>query len=251
MVAINWTVMGLLIIGLFALAGFIKGWLREAIVTLFLIILYFFLQAPAVARSFINAINAVIAFIWGILPTSVLNFLETMFGLGQAGAPPQIDAGSPQTWLIMLIIFIGLAIVVGRLWLPGAARNADRFSGYVVTCGGRIFGLLLGAVNAWLIITLVRGYLEGSNLPGGSTTTATLNDLTSMPANDSVMIQAVDVPAASIMDSFLPWFFAGLGVLVLIAAIKSRYGIHEEKGFRKMAYKAPLGYRKEKISSGG
>jgi len=149
MVTVNWTAIVLLVMGLFALAGFFKGWWREAIVTIFLAILVVFLQLPGVAQFFIDSINAVMAFIWGILPESVVAFLETTFGLGTAGRPPTIDASSPQTWIIMLIIFIGLAVLVGRLGLAGSARNASSYRGYVVTLGGRLFGALLGAVNAW------------------------------------------------------------------------------------------------------
>ena len=250
MVTVNWTAIVLLVMGLFALGGFFKGWWREAIVTIFLAILVLFLQLPGVAQFFIDSINAVMAFIWGILPASVISFLETTFGLGTAGQPPAIDAGSPQTWIIMLIVFIGLAVLVGRLGLAGSARNASSYNGYVVTWGGRLFGALLGAVNAWLIVSLIRAYLDGSNLPGGGSSTISMSTVTSSPAN-AVMLQATDVPSASVVDSFLPWLFAGLGLLVLIVALKSRYGIKETKGFRKMVYKAPPGYQKAKVSSGG
>ena len=107
MMAINWTVLMLLVIGLFALAGFFKGWWKEAITTIFLAILVFFLQVPGAAQFFIDLINFVIATVWRILPDFVLDFLDTIFGIGTTGGPPQIDASSPQTWLIMLILFIG------------------------------------------------------------------------------------------------------------------------------------------------
>jgi hypothetical protein len=251
MVTVNWTAIVLLVMALFALAGFSKGWWREAIVTVFLAVLVLFLQVPAAAQFFIDAINAVFAFIWQILPDSIIGFLETTFGLGSAGLPPQIDAGSPQTWIIMLIVFIGLAILVGRLGLPGSARNAGKYNGYVVNLGGRLFGAMLGAINAWLIVSLIRAYLDGSNLPGGGGDSAiSISSAATAPAN-AVMLQATNVPSASIADSFLPWLFGGLGLLVLIAAIKSRYAIQETKGFRKMVYKAPPGYQKAKVSSGG
>jgi hypothetical protein len=250
MVTVNWTAIVLLVIGLFALAGFFKGWWREAIVTIFLAILVLFLQLPGAAQFFVDAINGIISFIWGILPVSVTEFLETTFGLGTAGLPPHIDASSPQTWIILLIVFIGLAILVGRLGLPGSARNTGSYSGYVVTWGGRLFGALLGAINAWLIVSLVRAYLNGSNLPGGGSNTISMSSVGSAPT-DAVMLQATNVPTASVVDSFLPWLFAGLGLLVLIIALKSRYGIKETQGFRKVEYKAPPGYQKAKVSSGG
>jgi hypothetical protein len=254
MMGINWTLLALLVIGLFALFGFLKGWWREAMTTIFLAILTFFLLMPDVAQIFIDLINAGLDLIWRISPNFILDFLSTVFGLG-AGAgsgdvPPQVDANSPQTWLIMLLIFIGLATLIGRMALPGSVRQAGAHSSYVVTCGGRIFGLLLGALNGWLIVSLVRAYLDGSRLPGGQGDVAAAFSSQPSPANN-VTIQAVDVPTASILDSFLPWLFMGIGAAVFIAALMGRYGIHEEKGFRRMDYKPPLGYQKTSISSKG
>jgi hypothetical protein len=252
MVGINWTVLALLVVGLFALLGFLKGWWREAITTIFLAILTFFLLMPDAAQIFINLINSMIGLIWRILPNFILDFLNTVFGLG-AGAgsdiPPQIDASNPQTWLIMLLIFIGLATLVGRAALPGSGRRAGTYSSYVVTCGGRIFGLLLGALNGWLIVSLARAYLDESRLPGGQGDVVAAFLSSPSPAND-VVIQAVDVPTASVLDSFLPWLFMGIGAAVFIAALMGRYGIHEEQGFRRIEYKPPLGYQKSRLSGG-
>ncbi|MBN1995681.1 MAG: hypothetical protein JW953_23540 [Anaerolineae bacterium] len=246
MLQINWTVLVLLIMGHFALAGFFKGWWKEAITTIFLAVLVFFLQMPSAAQFFINSINWVIAAIWQILPSFVLDFLATVFGLGTAGSPPQIDASSPQTWLIMLIVFVGLAILFGRLSMPGSGRRGD-YSGYVVTCGGGLFGVLLGAVNGWLIISLIRAYLDGRNLPAGS-------EMASIgmasPVADQIAIQAVNVPNASILDSFLPWLFVGISLAVLVAAFKSRVAVRENKGFRKIDFRPPPGYAKTKITKG-
>ena len=65
-----------------------------------------------------------------------------------------------------------------------------------------------------------------------------------------MVIQAVDVPTASILDGILPWLFMGIGAVIFIAALMGRYGIHEEQGFRRMDYKSPLGYQKSRISGG-
>jgi hypothetical protein len=250
MAAINWTFIALLIIGFFALSGFLKGWWKEAITTFFLGILVFFQLVPSAAQLFIDSINWVISLIWRIIPNVVFEFIYSIFGWG-SGTPdvaPQVDAGSSQTWLIMLILFIGLAVLVGRLVLPGAGRNAAVYRSYVVTCSGAIFGALLGAVNGWLIISLIKAYLQGNNLPGSGGEMSALG-MASAPPADDVVIQAVNVPNATIMDSFLPWLFMGIGVLVIIAAIKTRVGVYEDDGFRQLDYKAPPGHRKIRMSS--
>jgi hypothetical protein len=248
MVGINWTVLAWLVIGLFALAGFFKGWWKEAITTIFLGILVFFLQVPDLAQMFVDLINLVISITWQILPDFALDFLETVLGIGIGGATPKIEAGSTQTWLIILTVFIGLAILIGRLSLPGSGRRAAIYSGYVVTLGGSLLGALLGALNGWLIISLVRSYLDGRNLPGGSETAAIGM---AMPPSDQVVIQAVDVPNATILDGFLPWLFVAIGLVVLLFAIRSRVVILEDKGFRRVEYRPPLGYKKSKITTSG
>jgi hypothetical protein len=239
---INWTVLVLMVMGLFALAGYFKGWWKEAITTFFLATLIFFLRVPDAAQLFINAINSIIAAIWNIMPNFILDFFESILGIGAVGAPPQFDAGSAQTWIIMLIIFIGLAILIGRLAMPSSGRRADEYAGYVVTFGGSLFGALLGAINGWLIISLVRSYLDGRNLPGGGDTIAAAI----APPVDQVAVQAVGVPVASIADS--PWLFVAIGVAIFLMALKARVAVKENKGFRKIDYKPPLGYEKTKMT---
>ncbi|MBN1218776.1 MAG: hypothetical protein JXM69_07605 [Anaerolineae bacterium] len=250
MVGIDSTALALLVIGLFALIGFLKGWWKEAITTVFLAILVFFLLVPEAAQLFINAINSVIAFIWQILPSLIIDFLNSGLGTGVSGdVPPQLNAGSSQTWIIILIIFIGLAILIGRVGLPNSGRRTAAYNSYLVTCGGALFGGLLGALNGWLIISLVRAYLQGSKLPGGGEPSMASTAFSAASPGNDVVIQAVDVPTATILDSFLPWLFAAIGLAVFIAALKSRYGIHEQNGYRKIAYKSPAGHERIEIGS--
>jgi len=246
---IDWTVISLMVIALFALAGYFKGWWKEAIVTVFLAFLVLLLQVPSLAKAFIDVINFIIEMIWRILPGFVLDFvistIDTLFGIGAElgkNIPPQINANSSQTWIIMLIIFVGLAILIGHLRLPGSARTAKQYSGYSITWGGRIFGGLVGALNAWLIITLVRAYLEGGRLPGNSELVA--NPSADTDSSVDLAVRAVNLPTATILDSFLPWLFIAIGLGLSVAALVSRIGIHEDDGYRKLAYKSPVGYKK-------
>jgi len=251
MLGVNWTVLAVLVIGLFALTGFLRGWWKEAVMTVFLAVLVFLWLMPNVARLFIDVLNLVIGLVWKVLPQFMLDFLTSLFGgspsVTSGQSTPQIDPSNGQTWLIMLIVFIGLAILLSRAGLPNWARQANAYRGYLVTWTSRFLGAVLGILNGWLIISLVRIYLTESNLPGQAQSAA---GVMAAPAN-SLAVQAVNVPTASILDSFLPWLFAGIGLLVLFAAFNSRVGIREQQGFRRIEYKSPLGYEKSKIISGG
>lgn len=244
MVEINWTALVILLIGLFALAGYYKGWWKEAITTVFLTFLVLLSQVPTLAQIFINTLNFIISLIWralSALSLDLVSALETSLGLDINGETPQLDAGDGHTWIIILIIFLSLAILIGRHSLPGWSRPTYPYEGYVATQQAAMYGALLGGINGWLIISLVRVYLTGSTLPGGSSGIAT--------STDSVIVQATDVPLTSIADSFLPWLFAGLAILVLIAAVNNRVVyVKDKEGYRKIDYKPPLGYTKQDIT---
>jgi len=247
MVEVNWTVLTYMLIGLFAFSGFFKGWWKEAVVTIFLIFLVFLLQVPAAAQALIDLINFIIAALWGLLSETYRiifgDFLKTGLGVETDGGIPRIDAGESQTWLIILIIFLGLAILIGRITLPNSGRISRPYFGYPPTFGGSILGGILGGVNGWLIVSLVGAYLNGQNLPGGSSAAATLI------SPNTVLVQAVDVPTTTIQDSFLPWFFVALGLITLLMAIRSRVTVLKDKeGFRKLDYRPPLGHRKIEVS---
>ncbi len=245
MVEINWTVIVVLLILLFALMGYFKGWWKEAITTAFLTCLVLLSQTPMLAQFFIDAINFVIALLWRLLSSSsLINFRDSLaLSLGlETGVTPQLDAGDGYTWIVILILFLALAILIGRYSLPGWSRSEMPYHGYIVTPRGAAWGGLLGALNGWLIISLIRVYLDGSKLPGGGTSAAALTP-------GGVAVRATDVPLSGIEDSFLPWFFGGLAIFILITAFNTRVAFLKDKdGFRKVEVKPPLGYVRQKIT---
>ena len=107
MLGVNWTVLAVLVIGLFALTGFLRGWWKEAVMTVFLAVLVFLWLMPNVARLFIDVLNLVIGLVWKVLPQFMLDFLTSLFGgspsVTSGQSTPQIDPSNGQTWLIMLI----------------------------------------------------------------------------------------------------------------------------------------------------
>lgn len=221
---LNWTVLTYFVVILFAVSGFFKGWWKEGMVTVFLAILVFLLQAPDLAQSFIDIINRVI---------------ESFWSLASLDTPPTIDAGDANTWLIIMILFIMFATLL--------SRSALRGSIYAVRPTGSVLGSLLGALNGFLIINLVREYIDGRNLPGGRLPTEIASASGSAgTASSGVVITAVDVPSFTILDSFIPWLIIGLGLFVLLALLRNRVGLHSNKGFRRIDHKQPYGYQKLK-----
>jgi hypothetical protein len=241
---IDWTALTLAVIALFAISGFFKGWWKEAVTTAFFAFLLFMLQTPSVAEMFIGAINSIIAFIWGIIPASLLPTVENVFGV-TGGEVPALDASDPSTWIIILIFFMVAAIIFGRFTLRSDGTKTRYQPGPI----GSLLGGLLGGLNGFIFMGLIREYLSGRNLPGGETAAltsgaVTASGSTTATAMSEVTIQAVNIPTFTITDSFLPWVLMIFGAGVLIMALTSRTGVSNKDGFRKVHTKTPYGYRK-------
>jgi len=251
-VEINWTLITYLVVGLFALSGFLKGWWKEAIITLFLAILVFLLRVPGVAEALVDLFNRILTFIWGVLPDSMriflTDFFETALGISGAGGVIQADATSGQTWLVLLIVFVAVATLIGWATLPNRI-DKPKGTAYMVTPQGSILGGLIGGFNGLLVINLVREYLDGRNLPGGGSSLP--SEITMAgggsvgTASSGVTLQATQLPSFTVLDSFLPWIIILIGLLFLLAVFKNRIDIKTDKDkFRKIEYKPPFGYKR-------
>jgi hypothetical protein len=214
-VTINWTVVTYIVIGLFALSGFFKGWWKEAISTFFIAILLFFLAVPSAATWFIDLINSAINSIWEILANAGI----------VSGVPIQLDAGSGNTWLAILLLFIGLSIFMSRSGLSNIIRGPGRYHPYVVTPLGSVLGGLLGGLNGFLILNLIRHYLEGTNLPTSNqpaTEIAMTSTDTVVTASSGVNIQFTNLPNFTVINAFLPWIIIAVIILFLFLTWKFR-----------------------------
>lgn len=244
---INWTLLSYIVIAIFTIVGFYRGWWREAIIFIFLAVLIFFLLNPDIAQWIILQINDVIDFIWGLIPASFRSIVSTnvdaAFAVETGGGAPQIDPTGGATWIVILMLFLITAILIGRGFLAASmARTGTR---YAPTCLGSIFGGVLGALNGLIVLNLVREYLDGRNLPGG----ALPAEISQAGSNFGVTasnfaIRISDIPQFTILDSFIPWIFIGAGGLLLLILLRNRLRIVKSaNGFRKIDRLKPYGYK--------
>ncbi|MEM7344735.1 MAG: hypothetical protein AAF485_10860 [Chloroflexota bacterium] len=245
---INWTVLTYFVIGLFLLNGFYRGWWKEAVTTAFLGLLVFFLKQPGIAGIVVGFINTVLETIWAILSGHLKVFLtdlfETGLGIRTGGSAIQIDPSDPGTWLMMMLLFMMAATLLSRSSLPNHGQT-----GYAVKPVGGLLGGLIGGLNGFIVINLVREYLDGRNLPINSTLPSEIvvNEGVSASSvgitSPGVGIQAVELPDFTILDSFLPWIIILIAVMVFIAAFRSRVAlVKNQQGFRKVEFRQPYGY---------
>jgi hypothetical protein len=236
---ISWINLACIIVGLFALSGFFKGWWKESITTWFLAFLVLLLYFPPLGQLFIELINFIFATIANLLPDNLsadlANFLEATLGITTVNGAIQLDPANGGTWVVILLIFIGLAILISRSILPSdyrVGRTEVNRPGLLAS----LLGAAIGGLNGFIIISLLNAYLNGSNLPGVSAAGTAA-------APRQGIIETVAVPNFVITESFLPWMLIGLGLLVFVAAITSRVAVRKDKeGFVKIDYTPPPGY---------
>jgi hypothetical protein len=237
---IDWMTLTYLVIGFFAILGFFRGWWKEAITTVLLALLILLLQWPDLAQTLIDLLNT------GI--TAVLSILDNLFEfIDISEINFQLDASRASTWLLILVVTLVFSALIARFFLPGTTnRSPSKY--YTVTLIGRVLGVLIGGVNGFLILNLVREYLDGRNLPGNTplqTEITAQGGSAAAPPLSTLSIQAVNLPNATILDSYIPWLIIAVGLLIFFAVLWSRVKVvTSTKGAgRKIEYVPPYGYR--------
>jgi hypothetical protein len=184
----------------------------------------------------VNALNWAIAKGW-LFITGLLDLPTT--------GPIQLDPTWAGTWLLILLLALGLSGLIARMTLPGTTHRIPGVY-YAVGFIGRLLGLLLGGLNGFLVLNLVREYLDGRALPGGAppeTEVAIAGTSAFGPASTNLSIQAANLPSLSILDSHLPWLVIGLGLLTFFAAIVNRVKLLRSQAGTKIENRSPYGYQ--------
>ena len=237
---VDWTILSIFVIGFFILGGFTRGWGREAVTTAILSFLIFLLANPDIASTFIGYINKFAGTLWGFIPgrlqETINQIIVPIFGVG---LPIQLDASSARTWMLILMGSLVLAVIISRL-----AINRDP------TLGGKFLGSALGAINGFLVLSLIREYVDGRALPNGRQVAQaagfeSTGDLAQPIQNISVEIAGL--PSNTVLDSVIPWLIVGTGILFLFALLKSRVMVASNKdGGKKVTTRVPPFYKAPK-----
>jgi hypothetical protein len=196
----------IIVVALFALSGFLRGWWREGITTIFLILLTIFLTSPDLAGTIIEFVNGVIQAAWNILSglLEALGIAEPT--VGAASTPPiVINPDDRTTFIIILIVMVLLSYFTSKITLGGRT----------VTVGGRIFGGILGAINGFLAFNLVKEYIIGRFFPSTG-----LSAQSAAPSQLSIAV--TDVPPESVFTDTSQLLVIGIGVVILALLLANR-----------------------------
>ncbi len=157
MIEIDFRVLTYIVLGLFALVGFMRGWLREAFTTSLLMALVVMLTQPALAQRIIKIVSQIIkaflaAFLRRASPAQVSGVNRTIGSL--------FNVENPYGLMIMATIFlIFVSYTFGRKGLDEGKLSPL----------SRLLGGTLGAVNGFIAVSLIREYLLtrlGLSVPG-------------------------------------------------------------------------------------
>ncbi len=149
-ITIDYDTLVLVAVLLFAGIGFFRGWLREGVTTVVLLVLVALLAKPELAGPIIVYINKLLklllAFLKGGLTLDLENILKTYKEMGDVFTPE-----NPYQFLLWLTgVGVALSYLGGRLALG---------AGDTLTPLSHLLGGLLGAFNGFIVISLVKEYL--------------------------------------------------------------------------------------------
>ncbi|MEM7345140.1 MAG: hypothetical protein AAF485_12920, partial [Chloroflexota bacterium] len=142
----------------------------------------------------------------------------------------QLDATNAETCLVILLIMIGLSTMIAYRVLPSHSsmiRPYPVILYYTVNTAGHFMGIIVGAMNGFVIINLVREYMDGRSLPG-TDPVATSQQLTLAgdsavgPAATNFLIEVNNFPAFTILDSFVPWFAVIIGLFTALVMLRNK-----------------------------
>jgi Ca2+/H+ antiporter len=215
-VDLDYEVVMYMVIGIFALVGFLRGWWKEAITTGLLTILLIIVMQPDTAQGLVESIDGIAKSVGETAGSLVGSGADTF----AAQSEPVVDASSQSTYVIILIVLVLVSYFTSKI---GLTQN--------IGAGARVVGGLLGMYNGYVIITLVREFLTGRLVPGNMFAASGV-------AATEMSIRVNNMPTKSITDPPTVYFIIGIGVLVFLFAIISAVKI--ERSFKISRQPPPL-----------
>jgi hypothetical protein len=204
-VDIDFTVLMYVIIGLFALSGFLRGWWREGLTTVVLVFLVIFLTQPDLANQIIEFINSILTLISVTLQTG--GSLDPVELSAAAAEPPllEIDPTDRSVYIIILVFMVLLSYFVGKITLGGLE----------ISFGARILGGILGAINGFIIANLFKEFVVGRFFPETGLTAQSV-------APDQVSIAVSNVPPENLFTGAPLLLIIGVGLVMLVLLLTNR-----------------------------
>jgi hypothetical protein len=219
---IDYNTLIIVIIALFALSGYLRGWWREGITTVFLVLLVIFLTQPELAQRIIEFINSLIKMLSIVVQTRGSFEASAISAAAETPPPIVLDPNDRSLYVIILVVMVLLAYFTSRITLGNRT----------ISFGARIFGGILGAVNGFIVVNLVKEFIVGRFFPGTG-----VSAQAAAPSTLSVSIS--DVPPGSVFTDAPLLLIIGIGVVVVALILANR--------LTRTGRRVPWGYEREYV----
>ncbi len=214
-VQVDYTVLAYMIVGVFGLVGFFRGWWKEAITAGLLTLLLVMLTVPNMATVIVNALNTAVDTVWNFIQ-SIRQSSPAVASVAQVGAPPDV---TPQNYWVYVFILVGLVIASYFFGKIGLTQG--------LSAGSRLLGGVVGFYNGFVAVSLLREFVIGRYLPGASAAAARATP------PSTVSVQVMNLPQASATDQPTVFILIAVGFLLFIIALITGFNVQGVKLSRK------------------
>jgi hypothetical protein len=215
LIQVDYNVLAYMIVGVFGLVGFFRGWWKEAVTAGLLTLLLVMLMVPSLATVIVGALNTVVDTVWNFIQ-SLRQSSPAVASVAQAGPPPDVNPQRYWVYVFTLVALVLASYFIGRIGLTEG-----------VSAGSRLLGALVGFYNGFVSVSLLREFVIGRYLPGASAAAAAATP------PSSVSVQVMNMPQASATDTPTIYLLIGVGFLLFIVALITGFNVQGVKLSRK------------------
>jgi hypothetical protein len=217
-ITVDYAVLMWMVIILFGMVGYFRGWWKEGLTTGFLALLIVLLKFPGLAELVVNTLNKLIKLIYIVIVARSLDIeriAEVAREIGE-DIPIRIDPTDYRVYIVGLVGVLIVSYIVGKISVNKKVIGPN-FLGAVL---GAVFGLL----NGFTVISLVREYVLGRYLPGAAEAA-----VAEAEAITTIALTVEEMPTPSVVEGWLPWLIVVIGALLLFAVLATRWSVERTK----------------------
>lgn len=223
LVQLDYTVVTYIVIAVFGLVGFMRGWWKEAVTTGLLALLLLLLKQPDAATGIVDFIDRLVVSGWEAIQT-LRQSSDMIAAAMPVEEPPVIDPKNRSIYIIILVAAVIASYFFSKIGLTESMSAA-----------ARIIGGVLGVYNGYVVLTLVREFLIGRFLPGAGDMAA------AAVAPTSVQVEVTNLPQSSMADAPYVYYWVAVGCLAFLVALITAV---------KLGRQQPWGYSSGKRKDG-
>lgn len=216
-VTVDYAVLMWMIIILFGMVGFFRGWWKEGLTTGFLTLLIVLLKFPGLAELIVNTTNKILKILYIMVVARSLD-IERIAEVAKEvkEIPIKIDATDYRVYIFGLMGVLIASYIVGKIGVNRKVIGPNLL--------GALLGAIFGLLNGFTVISLVREYVLGRYLPG-----VTAEAAAEAATITGITLTVEELPTPSVVEGWLPWLIVAIGALLLFAVLATRWSMERTK----------------------